>query len=208
MELVEKHQACLTSKESDYVLKNDWKSSNFYVLPKIHKSKKIAEKFAETNTEYAEMEVPDGLKGRPITAGPNTPTRGLSELLEKVLAPLVPHLKTFVKDDRDFLSRIPRFINYECELISWDVVSLYTSIPHDLGIEALRYWLARYPDLVTPRFTMEFITEAALFILQNNFFMFDGVCYHQLTGTAMGTVFASPYACLTVAYSRNQQRDT
>ncbi len=198
--VVEKHRNCLTEKETQFILNKDWKSSNFYVLPKIHKNKKIAEKFAGTNAEYAEMDTPKDLKGRPITAGPNTPTRGLSELLEKVLAPLVPNLKTYVKDDRDFLSRIPRFIDYECDLISCDIVSLYTSIPHELGIEALRYWLARYPHLISPRFTVEFITDAALFILENNFFMFDGVCYHQNTGSAMGTVFAPPYACLTVGY--------
>ena len=39
-----------------------------------------------------------------------------------------------------------------------------------------------------------------MFILQNNYFMFDNVCYRQLTGAAMGTVFAPPYACLTVGY--------
>ena len=206
--LVEKHKGCLTTKERDYIVKDDWKSSNFYVLPKIHKSKPIAEKFAETNAEYAEMDAPDDLKGRPITAGPKTPTRGLSELLEKILAPLVPHLKTYVKDDRDFLSRIPRNIDYECDLISWDVVSLYTSIPHDLGIEALRYWLTKYKTLVPPRFTTDFIIEAALFILQNNNFVFDGVYYHQEVGSAMGTVFAPPYACLTVGYLEETKLQT
>ena len=120
--------------------------------------------------------------------------------MEKILAPFVPNLKTYVKDDRDFLSRIPRTIDYECELFSWDIVSLYTSIPHELGIEALTYWLSRYPDLVPPRFSVNFVLEAALFILQNNYFMFDGVCYHQNTGSAMGAVFAPPYACLAVGY--------
>ena len=146
------------------------------------------------------MAAPKDLKGRPITAGPATPTRGLSELLEKILAPIVPKLSTYVKDDRDFLSRVPRSVDYECELVSWDIVSLYTSIPHDLGIEALRYWLAKHTELIPPRFSSEFVLEAALFILTNNYFMFDGVCYHQKTGSAMGTVFAPPYACLTVGY--------
>ena len=198
--LVEKHRNCLTEKETQFILKKDWKSSNFYVLPKIHKNDKIAETFAAADNDYAEMDTPNDLKGRPITAGPNTPTRGLSELLEKILAPFVPKLKTYVKDDRDFVSRIPRFVNYDCELLSWDVVSLYTSIPHELGIEALNYWLTKYPDLISPRLTRDFVLEATLFVLQNNYFMFDGTCYHQNTGSAMGAVFSPPYACLAVGY--------
>ena len=168
------------------------------MVPKIHKNDKIGDKFAESNSEYVKMEMPNDLKGRPITAGPKAPTRGLSELLEKILAPFVPRLKTYVKDDREFLSKVPRFIDYDCDLISWDVVSLYTSIPHDLGMDALRYWLSKYSDLIPPRFTLDFITESALFILENNCFLFDGVCYRQLIGSATGTVFAPPYACLTV----------
>ena len=44
--LVDKHKGCLTTKEREYIAKDDWKSSNFYVLPNIHKSKQIAENFA------------------------------------------------------------------------------------------------------------------------------------------------------------------
>ena len=30
--------------------------------------------------------------------------------------------------------------------------------------------------------------------------MFNGEMYHQLTGVSMGTIFAPPYACLTVGF--------
>ena len=42
--------------------------------------------------------------------------------------------------------------------------------------------------------------ESCLFVLSNNYFIFDNQYYHQLTGTAMGTKFALPYACLTMGY--------
>ena len=80
------------------------------------------------------------------------------------------------------------------------VVSLYTSIPHDLGIDALTYWIEKYPQLIPSRFTKEFILEASLFILSNNYFIFDDECWLQLIGAAMGTNFSSPYACLTVGF--------
>ena len=198
--LMKKYEKCFTNKEMDYILNEDWKSSNFYVLPKIHKNSRIKDKFKNCNSEYVHMDVPNDLKGRPITAGPCSPTRGLSELLERLLSPFVSRLKTYVKDDRDFLSRLPRFIDYDCELLSCDIISLYTNIQHDLGIDALRYWLSKYPELIPRRFTIEFILEAAAFVLKNNNFMFDGVCRHQEIGTAMGTVFAPPYACLSIGY--------
>ena len=127
--LIEKYSDCLTRKEKEYILKEDWTSSHFYVLPKIHKNEAIIDVFKRTDSEYVQMQVPPNLKGRPITAGPNSPTRPLSELLEKILSPFVPRLRTYVKDDRYFLTKLPQWIDYDCKLISCDVVSLYTSIP-------------------------------------------------------------------------------
>ena len=87
------------------------------------------------------MTCPHELKGRPIAAGSKSPTIPIRELLGKLLSPLAPHLKTYVKDDRDFSRILPRTIDYEGTLLSCDVVSLYTSIPHELGIQALQFWL-------------------------------------------------------------------
>ena len=36
-----KHESYLTKNEMTYILNSNWKSSNSYVLPKVHKSKKI-----------------------------------------------------------------------------------------------------------------------------------------------------------------------
>ena len=146
------------------------------------------------------MDAPPDLKARPIIAGSNSPTSRLSELLEKILTPLVPHLKSYVKDDIDMLRKLPRRINSESDLYSFDVVSLYTSISHDLGIEALSYWYDKLRNHIPRRFTKTFIIKACHFILTNNFFQFNDCFWHQLIGTAMGTKFAPPYACLTMGY--------
>ena len=71
--LVDKYKSCFTSKEIDFMINSDWKTSNFYVLPKIHKNKEIIERFKVSNSNYVQMNVPMDLKGRPITAGPNSP---------------------------------------------------------------------------------------------------------------------------------------
>ena len=78
-----------------YILNSNWKSSNFYVLPKIHKSNEIIEEVNESNNICLNMQPPEDLKGRPIVHGQNSPTQGIRGLLEKIFTPIVSCLKTY-----------------------------------------------------------------------------------------------------------------
>ncbi len=197
---IKKYEKCIYPAEAQYILNKNWKSSNIYVTPKIHKNKAIIEACSNSTTDFIQMNVPQDLKGRPIIAGPESPTQRLSELLEKILSPLVPKLRSFVQDDMDFVRKLPRSTSFECEIYSVDIVSLYTNIPHELGVEAVEYYIDRYPDMIPERFSKEFILRSLLFVLRNNNFLFDGILYHQITGTAMGTKGAPPYANLSIGY--------
>ena len=146
------------------------------------------------------MEAPESLKARPIVSSTNPPTKNLSILLSLLLNPLVPTLQSYVKDDWDFLRKIPRVVHHNCRLYTVDIVSLYTSIPHDLGIKAIEYYINKHRHLIPERITKEFILESVKFLLENNNFTFEENIYHQLTGTAMGGNFAPPYAILTIGY--------
>ena len=121
------------------------------------------------------MQPPPTLKSRPIIAGPSSPTQRLSEFLDTSLKPLAKTLKTYVKDDWDFLRKIPREFSEYSSLYSYDVTSLYTSIPHELGLQALDFWIEKRKDLIPQRFSKAFITESAKFILENNNSIFDKV---------------------------------
>ena len=198
--LMDRHRDCLTDKEYKYITSFDWRTSNFYGLPKIHKCKSIIDKVSNSNSRYIHMSTPDDLKARPVVAGPVSPTQHLSELLEKILKPLVCEQKSYIKDDWDFIRKFPTEITYPCHLYSCDISSLYTSIELDLGLSALSFWIERCRGLIPERFTRDFIIESARFVLSNNFFMFNDLMWHQLFGTAMGTIFAPPYACLTMGY--------
>ena len=189
-----------TKKESEVILKEDWTESNFYALPKIHKCKEILDFISHNKEEFISIPYPDSLKGRPINGDVNSVTHGLSKLIEKILKPLVMYLKTYIKDEYDFLRKFPKEIPPNSRVISCDVVSLYTSIPLELGIEALNYWIDKLSTLIPDRFSKAFILESVQFILTNNYFMFDCTIWHQLCGTAMGKSFAPPYACLTVGF--------
>ena len=86
----------------------------------------------------------EDLKFRPIIAGPACPTHRLSNLIDILLKPLIKNIGSYVKDDIDFLNHLPKRIG-ECEtFITFDTVSPYNNILHDLGIEALTFWLNRH----------------------------------------------------------------
>ena len=40
----------------------------------------------------------------------------------------------------------------------------------------------------------------AEFVLKNNYFEFNSTVKHQISGTAIGTKFAQPYACIFMDY--------
>ena len=88
------------------------------------------------------------------------------------------HVKSYVKDNLDFLPKYSRE-NYENNLlVGFDVVNLYTNIPHAFGLEALNYWLENYPECLHARFNKEFVLECAKFILQNDNIKFNNEFYN------------------------------
>lgn len=121
-------------KEIDYIQHFTYKTSNFYGLPKIHKSPTIQSAIQEQKSQYVKLPPPDDLKLRPIVAGPKSPTHRLSNCLDIILKPLCKHVPSYIRDDIDFLKYIPDEVESETILVSFDVVSLYTSIPHELGL--------------------------------------------------------------------------
>ena len=145
------------------------------------------------------MVAPLSLKWGPIIVGSMSPTKNFSKLLNKILSPLVPRQESYIKDDWTFLRHLPHQLEYDGELFTCDIVSLYTSIPHDLGFSAIKYWVQKRSDFPLC-FTERFILEAIMFVLNNNNFYFDGKYYHQLLDTGMGVDFAVPDVCLTIGF--------
>ena len=52
---------------------------------------------------------------------------------------IVSCLKTYINNDWDLFIKLPYYVDYPWVLANCEVVSLYTSISHDLGLEALSY---------------------------------------------------------------------
>ena len=78
-------------------------------------------------------------------------------------------------------------------LTTFDVVGLYSIIPHEYGLEAIEYWLNKFPQYLLPRFPKEFVLESVKFILENNNLNFDNEYFNQINGT-------ETYANLTMRF--------
>ena len=86
-------------------------------------------------------------------------------------------------------------------LVTWDVKSLYTNIPHKEGLEALRITLDREN---IPSAKANTIIEFSELVLTSNHFKFLAQNYLQMSGTAMGTKMAPSYANLFMGVLEQQ----
>ena len=141
---VKKYENISTDRKRDYPINFTHKTSNFYGLPKVHKSEIIKEQIKIQQKEYITVLEPNDLKLRPIVAGPNCPTKWLSALLDIILKPLVKHIKSYIRDSLDFLTKCSRINTEYTVLTTFDICSLYSKVPHEYGIEAISYWIDKH----------------------------------------------------------------
>ena len=201
--LVKKFDNILTSTERRAILNLDYRTTNIYGLPKIHKSKIINDAIKDAKSAYLHLPHVFDLSFRLIFGGPKSPCSMLADLLNTLLNPFRDKVKARIKDVYDFIRNIPTFSSEDLpyiELISVDVKSMYENLTQSLGIPALKYFLRKYHNLLPSRFTPEFVIESMIFILNNNTGYFNGEIYRQVTGTATGIKPAPPYADISMGY--------
>ena len=102
------------------------------------------------------------------------------------LQPHVNRLPSYLKDTTDYLRKLQESgpIPPETLLVSLDVTSLYTNIPHEVGIRACKEAWEERPVKNPPT---ETLVKLLTLILKCNNFEFKGKHYLQVQGTAMGT---------------------
>ena len=162
----------ITEKNMRYLIVDQPKAGRFYLLPKIHKA---------------------GNPGRPIVSANGHPTEKISEFVDLHLQPHVNSLPSYLKDTTDYLRKLQESgpIPPETLLVSLDVTSLYTNIPHEDGIRACKEAWEDRPVKDPPT---EILVKLLTLILKCNNFEFKGKHYLQVQGTAMGTKMAPAYA--------------
>ena len=156
------------------------RTPQFYVLPKTHK---------EINTS-----LPIGYPGRPIVSACSSPTEHISKYVDSLLQPKMKALPSYIKDTTDFINKLKNIrLKQESYLVTLDVASLYTNIPHTDGIDACTYFLAKDNDNFL---STEDISKLIKLVLESNYFQFDSDFFLQKMGTAMGSPMAPAYASL------------
>ena len=199
-ELTLKHTHSLTKAEIDYLCRFNFRTSGFYGLPKIHKSKIICQEAKAQNKPYIKVLRPADLKFRPIVAGPICPTSRLSNFVDLLIKPFTSHVQSYLRDTTDFLNYLPEIVPENTILASFDVTSLYTNITHEHGVHSIKFWLNKHPESLHPRFNKQFVIDSITLILTNNSFTFDDKIFLQKKGTAMGTKIAPSYATLVLGF--------
>ena len=174
-----RQSGCITEKELKYFsyeYKKITNLGNLYLLPKIHKRL-------------------ENLPGGSVISNCDTPTEKVSEYLDYHLKSVMQGGRSYIKDSGDFLKKIKNLCSLpeNANLVTADLVGLYLSIPHEVGLQALEEALENrnHKQISTDK-----LVKVAQFVLKNNFFKFNSDVFQQIYGTAIGTKFAPPYACI------------
>ena len=85
------------------------------------------------------------------------------------------------------------YIAQDALLVTTDVVGLYPSIPHQVGLKALKETLDKRENR---NIATNDLIKMAEFVLKNNYFDFNGQVKQKISGAAIGTKFAPIYTCI------------
>ena len=88
----------LTLKEHNYLTKRKHKISNLYMLPKLHKSKRINEIIQKQQCEFMNIEENIIAEARPIVAGSVYYTSGISEIFHIIMEPSLAMILHIARD--------------------------------------------------------------------------------------------------------------
>ncbi|XP_065893450.1 uncharacterized protein [Dysidea avara] len=148
--------------------------ARFYSLLKIHKNP---------------------MRIRPIVSSCNSPTENISQFLDYWLQHSMRTLPSYLQDTNQLINNLCSLsVPEDSWLVTVDVKSLYTCIPHKEGVEACRHALLTTENLQLEQPPTEALITFIELVLQNNTFEFNNQMYKQINGVAMGTKMAVTYA--------------
>ena len=161
----------MTLKTANSLLEEKIETPEFQLFPKIHKASN---------------------PGRPVISSINCHTSRISEFVDYYLQTEVKKLKSYIEDTTDFIRKTEAIdhVSDDSYLVSLDVRSLYTNIPHKEGIEAVKQKSKKSKSIINIKVVLTFLK----LILTLNNFVFNGINYLQKKGCAMGTACAPSYA--------------
>ena len=181
-------------------------SSASYGLPKIHKVPLIVNQDHFTLWEGELATVPL----RPINSCVGSPTYQLSKYLASLIKCLYSINELSIKNAKEFadFARTPN-INEEETVVSFDVISLFTSVPVDLAKEIVKRKLDETDTwLVHTALTSSQIMNLLSLVLDNSYFKLEGEHYHQVSGRAMSLPVSAVIAELVMQEIESKALET
>ena len=140
----------------------------------------------------------------PIISGCDGPTERISAFVDRLVQPTAQKHDSYLKDTIDFLNFIESAkLPKNTVLVSMDVTSLYTNIPHEEGVTTVCH---AYEDFYGDKAPIptKYLREMLYPILTENAFQFCGSNYLQTHGMAMATKMAVAFANFFMARIEKQ----
>jgi len=153
-----------------------------YGLPKIHKR---------------------GVPLRPILSTIGTCNYDMSKFLVSLLSPICDS-EYSVKDSFSFAREISQFSNSNYVMASFDVSSLFTSIPISETIEIILSKLYTSDQFVYSKFNKKDFRRLLELCTRDNLFIFDNVLYKQVDGAPMGGCVSPSLAEIFMSHHERQ----
>lgn len=143
-----------------------------------------------------------GNKFRPLVANPGSPTEKVAKWLVWEMKGLPDPDNAVVKNSLELINDI-KDVKLEKNdiLISFDVVSLFPSVPLDETIDYMRSWLK---DSGVPDEHVNSYIKLTEHCVNNNYFLFDGEVYKQTEGLSMGSPLSPVLANLFMSFLESE----
>jgi len=144
---------------------------------------------------------------RPIVPSHSWVTTTSSEVLDHLFQPLLEHFPWVVASSKDVIQHIEQVRvtgSAPVWIMTGDVTSFYTNIPpkHCANIIAGACKLYQHSSSITHNT----IRRMVKFVMDNNFFQYQGQTFRQKSGLAMGTSCAPVLANIYAAYFERKAR--
>ena len=182
------HQAVTTDMERRFIgasiSGNQSPHSIFYATMKVHKSP---------------------LKTRPIVSCSGSLLENLGVWVDRKLQPFLPLFESYFKSSKILKEELMNLdLPPNARLFTSDAVSMYTCIPTEHALHKISRFLRRHEKHKDETHPYNAIIEGLGIIMRRCTFKFGDTFWRQLSGTAMGTPPAPPYA--TIYFGLHEQK--
>ena len=172
---------------SDHVKHNSESPfGQFYVLYKIHKGKGANGKWPT----------------RPVSSDVTSLPHALGKWITEALLPIQSKQQSYFKDSFE-LKAILDTLEFGPNALPFtaDAVSMYTNIETNPALESIGNYIENETNMADRK--KEALIKGMNLVFRNNLFKFGDTYWHQISGTAMGTPPAPPYATIFFALHEN-----